>query len=105
MRRLPKLPAIPVVPAVAVAVVVIASVSLGLLHLRAASAQNRVALSSQPRGVTVVVAVDEAYRSPRRYVGTLAPWLSARIGPQVVSAFVETVLVRPGAVVAWPAAA
>jgi RND family efflux transporter MFP subunit len=33
------------------------------------------------------------------YVGTLQPWVSASIGPQLVSAYIDTVLVRPGAVV------
>src|SRR6202044_2620108 len=33
------------------------------------------------------------------YVGTLEPWLAASVGPQLVSAYVDTVLVRPGAVV------
>jgi RND family efflux transporter MFP subunit len=33
------------------------------------------------------------------YVGALRPWIEARVGPQFISAYVETVLVRPGAVV------
>ena len=31
--------------------------------------------------------------------GTIQPWVEAKIGPQLVSAYVDTVLVRPGAVV------
>jgi RND family efflux transporter MFP subunit len=33
------------------------------------------------------------------YVGALRPWVEAKVGPQFNSAYVETVLVRPGAVV------
>ena len=33
------------------------------------------------------------------YVGTLEPWVQANVGPQLVSAYVDTVLVRPGAIV------
>ncbi|MEO8800551.1 MAG: efflux RND transporter periplasmic adaptor subunit, partial [Polyangiaceae bacterium] len=35
----------------------------------------------------------------RTYVGTLQPWIEADVGPQLVSAYVDTVLVRPGAIV------
>ena len=35
----------------------------------------------------------------RMYVGRLDPWIAASVGPQFVSAYVDTVLVRPGAVV------
>ena len=31
-----------------------------------------------------------------RYVGTIQPWVEAKIGPQLISGFVDTVLVRPG---------
>ena len=40
-----------------------------------------------------------SYQPSRVYVGTLEAWLTASIGPQLVSAYVDTVLVRPGAVV------
>jgi RND family efflux transporter MFP subunit len=33
------------------------------------------------------------------YIGTFEPWVQANIGPQLVSAYVDTVLVRPGAAV------
>ncbi|MFO0621233.1 MAG: efflux RND transporter periplasmic adaptor subunit [Polyangia bacterium] len=69
---------------------------LALLHTRARQQTNQVALSSQPKGVTVIAAAFAKYRSSRRYVGTVAPWLEARIGPQLTSAYVDTVLVRPG---------
>lgn len=67
-----------------------------LLFLRAGSEVNKVALSEQPKGVTTVEAKAAHYRPSRRYVGTIAPWLEARIGPQFTAAYVDTVLVRPG---------
>ncbi len=69
-----------------------------MLH-RAEAGTNEVALSSSPKGVSVTEARAASYRPTRRYIGTLEPWLSARIGPQLVSAYVDTVLVRPGATV------
>ena len=71
----------------------------GLLMSRAESHVNKVALESRPKGVTVVVARAASYRPSRRYVGTLLPWSEARVGPQLISAYVDTVLVRPGDVV------
>lgn len=79
---------------------VLVLVSLGMLLLRhAESGTNRVALSSAPKPVTVVVTSETTFRSSRTYVGTLEPWIRAAIGPQLVSAYVDTVLVRPGAAV------
>ena len=69
----------------------------GLLYHRATSRTNKVALAAQPKGVTVVETRATPYRAVRRYVGTLEPWIQARLGPQYVSAYVDTVLVRPGA--------
>ncbi|WP_394823136.1 efflux RND transporter periplasmic adaptor subunit [Pendulispora albinea] len=69
----------------------------GVLLARAAAHTNRVALASEPKGVTVVPAKEAKYRPTRRYVGTLEPWVQAKVGPQLVSAYVDTVLVRPGA--------
>jgi membrane fusion protein (multidrug efflux system) len=72
-------------------------IALGLLLVaRASSHVNNVALDSQPKGVTVVAARAAQYRPVRRYVGTLSPWVEARVGPQFLSAYVDTVLVRPG---------
>jgi membrane fusion protein (multidrug efflux system) len=72
-------------------------VTLGILLVaRASSHVNRVTLDSQPKGVTVVAARAAQYRPLRRYVGTLAPWVEAHVGPQFLSAYVDTVLVRPG---------
>src|SRR6185312_4887845 len=39
------------------------------------------------------------FQPTRSYVGTLEPWVSASVGPQLVSAYIDTVLVRPGSVV------
>jgi RND family efflux transporter MFP subunit len=71
----------------------------GLMYQRASARTNKVALDAEPKPVTVVEARAATYRVTRRYVATLQPWLSAKVGPQLDSAYVETVLVRPGAVV------
>lgn len=70
-----------------------------LMALRAESKINKVALSEGPKAVTVVAPEPAAYRASRTYVGTIEPWVEATVGPQLVSAYVDTVLVRPGAVV------
>ena len=70
-----------------------------LLYLHARGAVNDVALSSQPKGVTVIAARASSWRASRTYVGTIEPWIEAKVGPQLVSAYADTVLVRPGAVV------
>ena len=78
----------------------LAVVALGVVLLSRAGARvNKVALDSQPKGVTVVTAQAAQYRPSRRYVGTILPWIEARVGPQFISAYVDTVLVRPGDVV------
>lgn len=69
----------------------------GFMVLRAESKTNRVALSDEAKPVTVIEAKGTTYRPTRTYVGTLEPWVSASIGPQLISAYVDTVLVRPGA--------
>lgn len=85
---------------------VIAAAVAGVLALgaamvwRADSRNNKVALSMTPKPVTVVLAASATYRPSRVYVGTLAAWVQANVGPQFVSAYVDTVLVRPGSVVA-----
>jgi membrane fusion protein (multidrug efflux system) len=77
-----------------------AAVALGaLLVARASNDVNEVSLASEPKGVTVVEARAARYRPARRYIGTIQPWLEARVGPQLVAAYVDTVLVRPGDVV------
>ena len=72
----------------------------GWLYVRSTGNVNDVALSSRPKRVTVVGATSASYQPARRYVGTAEPWVIAKIGPQLVSAYVDAVLVRPGAQVA-----
>jgi len=67
-----------------------------LLVARARGQVNHRALDSEPKGVTVVEARSAEYRAFRRYIGTIEPWVSAKVGPQLISAYVDTVLVRPG---------
>jgi membrane fusion protein, multidrug efflux system len=70
---------------------------IGMLLVRRARGQvNHLALSSQPKGVTVISAGATTYRPYRRYIGTIEPWVEAKVGPQLISAYVDTVLVRPG---------
>jgi RND family efflux transporter MFP subunit len=84
---------IPIIIAVGVAVVLL----LGFLMVaRASSHVNKVALASLPVGVTAVEARATSFNSTRHYVGTLRPWVEAKIGPQLISAYVGAVLVRPG---------
>jgi RND family efflux transporter MFP subunit len=71
----------------------------GLMVWRADARTNKEALAGRPKPVTVVRAKRALYRPTRTYVGTLQPWIQANVGPQLVSAYVETVLVRPGATV------
>jgi membrane fusion protein, multidrug efflux system len=63
------------------------------------SSADKVALSSAAKPVSSTTAKSATYRPSRTYVGTLEPWVMANVGPQLVSAYVSTVLVRPGAVV------
>jgi membrane fusion protein (multidrug efflux system) len=85
---------------VAIGGLVLVVVTAGGLLLHRAEAQiNDVALSSTPKPVTVIVATETSFRASRTYVGTLEPWVRAAVGPQLVSSYVDTVLVRPGAVV------
>jgi RND family efflux transporter MFP subunit len=71
----------------------------GLMVWRADAGTNKVALASRPKPVTVVRSKAAMYRPTRTYVGTLQPCVQANVGPQLVSAYVDTVLVRPGATV------
>ena len=90
---------IPKVPAAIVTLTFVVLLAGALMLSRAEANVNQVALASEPKGVTVATAREATYRAERRYIGTLEPWLSAKVGPQLVSAIVDTVLVRPGAVV------
>ncbi len=57
-------------------------------------------LADAPAEVTCVTAERATYQPVTRYVGTIEPWLEASIGPQLTSAYVTDVRVRPGAFVA-----
>jgi RND family efflux transporter MFP subunit len=81
-------------------VVVVALLLLGgAMMWRADSKTNKVALAMSAKPVTAITAKSTSFRPSRTYVGTLEPWVQASIGPQLVSAYVDTVLVRPGALV------
>jgi RND family efflux transporter MFP subunit len=85
------------IPAVILAgVVVVLGAGLALV-LHAESKINKVALASAPRPVTVIGAAETTFRDSHKYVGTLKPWIEASVGPQYISVYVDTVLVRPGA--------
>lgn len=86
-----------VVPAVlGAAVLVILGVG-GALVWRADSKVNKVALAAGPKPVTVIAAMAAPFQPSRTYVGSLDPWLAASVGPQLVTGYIDTVLVRPGA--------
>lgn len=87
---------VPIVIGLAVVVVVLLG---GVMMWRADAKTNKVALSSSAKPVSYVLAKSAAYRPSRTYVGTLQPWVEANVGPQLISAYVDTVLVRPGAIV------
>ena len=88
-----------IVPVV-ISVGVLCVLAAGLFLIRRAESKvDHVALSSIPKPVTVVAAQATTFRESRSYVGTLRPWIEAQVGPQFVSAYVDTVLVRPGAFV------
>jgi RND family efflux transporter MFP subunit len=87
---------IPVVIGVG-ALLIIAAGTTMVIHAEAKV--NKVALDQSAKPVTVMAAQSTTFRGSRSYVGTLEPWVEAKIGPQMISAYVDTVLVRPGAVV------
>jgi len=95
VRRWP-FSAIPTGIAIGVACVLLVG---ALMMWRATAKVNRVALASAPKPVSAGPVVASTYQPSRTYVGTLRPWVEANVGPQYISAYVDTVLVRPGAVV------
>jgi membrane fusion protein, multidrug efflux system len=88
----------PIPITIAGAVIGVLSVG-GLLIYRADARTNKVALSATAKPVSATTSKSGTFRPSRTYVGTLEPWVMAEVGPQLVSAYVSTVLVRPGAVV------
>jgi membrane fusion protein (multidrug efflux system) len=85
--------AIPI--AIGAGTVVLLALGGGMIW-HAEAGTNKVALTDGPRAVTMVVAKASSYQPSRTYVGTLRPWVEASVGPQLVAAYVQTVLVRPG---------
>jgi RND family efflux transporter MFP subunit len=76
---------------------VLAILAVGATLFRRADAQtNHTTLAAGPKAVTVVTVEAAEFRETRHYVGTLSPWLEAHVGPQLVSAYISDVLVRPG---------
>jgi membrane fusion protein, multidrug efflux system len=92
-HRSPRLP-------VSVIIVIFASTALALAYImlmRAEARTSSVSLAAAPKPVSYVAAKEASYRRSRHYVGTLRPWVEANVGPQFIAAYVDTVLVRPGA--------
>ncbi|MEA2753368.1 MAG: rane fusion protein multidrug efflux system [Myxococcales bacterium] len=84
-----------VILAIAMGTFVLAVVG-ALLVYHADHKVNHVALGAAPRPVSVVEATPASYRDSRSYVGAVESWVEASIGPQYISAYVKTVVVRPG---------
>ena len=87
----------PLVPLIIALVVAALLVSGFTMYRRSRAKTNDVTLASEPKPVSVIAAHGTTFRPNRRYVATIAPWLQAKVGPQLVSAYVDTVLFRPGA--------
>lgn len=82
----------------AIGVGTLAIIALGVTMVVHAEAKvNHVALAQSAKPVTVIEALSTTFRGSREYVGTIEPWVEAKVGPQMISAYVDTVLVRPGA--------
>jgi RND family efflux transporter MFP subunit len=84
--------------AIGAGVVAILALGAGLVW-HAEAGTNKVALAASPKPVTTLPARGAPYRAVHTYVGAIRPWIEAKVGPQFISAYVETVLVRPGAAV------
>ncbi len=94
--KTPRDRAVPLVVSGAVVLVL----AMGALMIHSAEAHiNRVALASSPQPVAVAIAKRAMYRASRSYGGTFSSWIESGVGPQLVSGYVDSVLVRPGAVV------
>jgi membrane fusion protein, multidrug efflux system len=66
------------------------------LYARARAHVNNESLANRPKSVSVVEVLAGTFQSDRHYVATTEPWVMANVGPQLIAAFVDTVLVRPG---------
>ena len=69
------------------------------LYWRASSRSHHLELAVSAKPVSVAKAKATTFRPARTYIGTTAAWNAASVGPQYVSAYVDTVLVRPGTIV------
>lgn len=86
-----------IVPVVLVVSVVAILALGGTMLSRARAKTNHVSLDQHAKPVTAIAPEKSSFRASRRYVATIDPWLRAKVGPQLVSAYVDTVLFRPGA--------
>jgi RND family efflux transporter MFP subunit len=91
----PRRRSIAVVVAIAAGTLVLLAIG-GLFYARARAHVNDKSLAADPKAVTVVEAYAGTYRPERHYVATLDPWVVADVGPQLIAAYADTVLVRPG---------
>jgi len=64
---------------------------------RAGERTNKIALDESPKLVSFVTARAATYQPSRSYIGTLQARAEANVGPQLIAAYVDTVLFRPGA--------
>ncbi len=85
------------VPVLIGAGLIILLVSGAEMVRRASGQTNKVALTASPKLVSYVTAEPASYQPSRGYVGTLQARAEANVGPQLVAAYVDTVMVRPGA--------
>ncbi|HEY4104671.1 MAG TPA: hypothetical protein VGM44_12305, partial [Polyangiaceae bacterium] len=70
---------------------VLAIIAIGAtMVVRAEARVNKVALDQSAKPVTVIEAATTTFRPQRTYVGTLEPWVEAKVGPQMISAYVDT---------------
>lgn len=85
------------VPILIGSAVVLLMVAITVMVRRAGDRTNKVALDQAPKPVSFVVAEAAPYQPSRSYIGTLQARAEASVGPQLVAAYVDAVLVRPGA--------
>jgi membrane fusion protein (multidrug efflux system) len=72
---------------------------VGFLLVHHAEGRVNHAPMAEARPVSVTEAQASEFRDSRTYVGAVAAWQEANVGPQYISAYVTNVTVRPGAVV------
>ncbi|HJV48882.1 MAG TPA: efflux RND transporter periplasmic adaptor subunit [Geothrix sp.] len=66
------------------------------LAVRSQLRQKSTSLADQAKGVGVIEVEETVFRMRHRYVGTVNPWIEAKVGPQFLSGYLTQVLVRPG---------